>query len=272
MSDYIKIEFQNIPADQSDILIALLNELGFEGYEETEKTLMAFIKQKDFDKKSLQEIASSFQLGFTESIVEETNWNQLWESNFEPVIVDDFVAVRADFHEHIKNVQFEIVVTPKMSFGTGHHATTYMMIQQMKEIDFNNKTVFDFGTGTGLLAILAEKLGAKKILAIDNDKWSIENATENIQRNNCHAIELLLFDSADVTGQFDIILANINRNVILDNLSALAGQLSSGSFLLLSGLMAEDEQVMLAECAKNQLAVKDKTIKDKWLFIKLSKT
>lgn len=272
MSDYIKIEFQNISTDQSDILIALLNEQGFEGYEETDNNLKAFIKEKGFDKQSLKEIADSFQLNFTETIIEETNWNQLWESNFDPVIVDDFVAIRADFHQLTKNVQFEILITPKMSFGTGHHATTYMMMQQMKEIDFCNKTVFDFGTGTALLAILAEKLGAKKVLAIDNDKWSIENATENVERNNCQSIELRLSDSADMNGEFDIILANINRNIILDNLSFLCSQLSKKGELLLSGLLAEDEQVMLAECAKKQLIVKNKAIRDNWLSIRVSKT
>jgi ribosomal protein L11 methyltransferase len=272
MNDYIKIEFVNISTDQSDILIALLNEQGFEGYEEGDNNLKAFIREEDFNKESLQEIATSLQLDFTESIVEETNWNQLWESNFEPVTVDDFVTVRADFHVPITNVQFEIIISPKMSFGTGHHATTYMMMQHMKEIDFSNKTVFDFGTGTGVLAILAEKMGANSILAIDNDKWSIENATENFGRNSCRAIELRLSNSADMNGNFDIILANINRNVILDNLSFLSDQIPAEGLLLLSGLMAEDEQVMLTECAKNQLIVKNKTIRDNWLSIRLSKT
>ncbi len=133
----------------------------------------------------LNDLTSSLQLSFSKTIIEETNWNQVWESNFDPVIVDDFVAVRAHFHEPIKNVQHEIVITPKMSFGTGHHATTYMMMQQMRELDFAGKNVFDFGTGTGVLAILAEKLGAQKVIAIDNDDWSIENADENVKRNNC---------------------------------------------------------------------------------------
>ena len=138
----------------------------------------------------LQKNIEPFQIGFSETTIEETNWNQVWESSFEPVVVDDFVAVRADFHEPIKGIKHEIVITPKMSFGTGHHATTYMMLEQMGKLDFKDKRVLDFGTGTGVLAILAEKMGAKKIIAIDNDEWSIENANENIKRNNCVAVEL----------------------------------------------------------------------------------
>src|SRR5205085_7037613 len=137
-----------------------------------------------------------------------------WEKNFERVIIDDFVAIRAPFHKPIQKVTHEIVITPKMSFGTGHHATTFMMIQQMQDVDFKNKKVLDFGTGTGILAILAEKLGATKITAIDNDEWSISNANENIKTNNCRNIQLLLSDSPMLSQKFDVILANINKSVI----------------------------------------------------------
>jgi len=271
MNKYIQIEFQNISQEQSDVLIAQLSEIGFEGFEEEENKLKAFITSGDFDDKLLQDISTSSQLDFSKTIIEETNWNQVWESNFDPVIVDDFVAVRADFHEPIKDVQFEIIITPKMSFGTGHHATTYMMMQQMKEIDFANKSVFDFGTGTGVLAILAEKSGAKKILAIDNDSWSIDNADENIKRNNCTKIELKLAGNAAMDGNFDIILANINKNVILDNFEMLAKQLSPGGFLLLSGLLVEDEQDILAASIKLNLLFLNKAQRHNWLFLKLSR-
>jgi ribosomal protein L11 methyltransferase len=187
------------------------------------------------------------------------------------VIVNDFVAVRADFHKPIKNVQHEIIITPKMSFGTGHHATTYMMIENMRTIDFTNKRVLDFGTGTGVLAILAKKLGADEILAIDNDKWSIDNARENIEKNNCEGIELLLADMPKSTGQFDIILANINRNVIMENLPVLASQLESDGILFLSGLIEEDEPVIVAACTGLGFAVKNKAMRHNWLFLNLSK-
>src|SRR5258705_1561264 len=170
--DYLKITFIDLQPEQKEILIAQLADAGYEGFEETENKLEAFIKDKNFDALILNEISFKYQTPYISEKIAETNWNQVWESNFEPVIVENYVAIRADFHKPIVNTKFEIVITPKMSFGTGHHATTYMMIQLMKEIDLTGKTVLDFGTGTGILAILAEKSGAKKIDAVDNDDWS----------------------------------------------------------------------------------------------------
>lgn len=270
MNSYIQIEFQNIPQEQADILIAQLSEIGFEGFEEEENKLKAFIDSNNFDETRLQDISTPLHVDFSKTIIEETNWNKVWESNFDPVIVDDFVAVRADFHEPIKDVELEIIITPKMSFGTGHHATTYMMMQQMREIDFINKTVFDFGTGTGVLAILAEKLGAKSIVAIDNDSWSIENAAENIKRNDCTAIDLRLTDTAAMEDNFDIILANINKNVILENLEVLAKQLSPNGSLILSGLLVEDEEDIITKSKKNGLKFLKTGKKGNWLLLRLS--
>ena len=173
--------------------------------------------------------------------MDEQNWNAVWEQNFQPVIVEDFCAVRAHFHAPISNVQHEIIITPKMSFGTGHHATTYMMMQQMRSIDFRDKTVFDFGTGTGILAILAEKLGAAKITAIDVDDWSIENAKENFERNGCNRISVSL-SSKLPQDQFDIALANINRNVILQYMEQLLTIVKQEGLVLFSGLLAADEE------------------------------
>lgn len=250
------------------MLIAQLSEMNFEGFEETETRLKAFIPLTEYNETAVEETAKHHQLSFNKTIIEETNWNQLWESNFDPVIVDDFVAVRADFHEPVKGVEHEIIVTPKMSFGTGHHATTYMMMQQMRQIDFSNKTVFDFGTGTGILAILAEKLGAKKVLAIDNDDWSIENALENTSRNNCSAISLEKADSADVDNSFDIILANINKHVILDNFPMLVRQLASGGILLLSGLLPEDQDDIFHRNDEYSLQLIQTDVRANWLCIK----
>ena len=270
MGQYIQIEFQNISQEQSDILVAQLNDAGFDGFEEGEHALKAFISSDAYDENLLNTISASAGLNFSKTIIQETNWNQLWESNFSPVIVDDFVAVRAHFHEAIKGVKFEIVITPKMSFGTGHHATTYLMMQQMEQIDFAGKKVLDFGTGTGVLAILAEKLGADKIVAIDNDKWSIENAAENIKRNTCSKIDLLLADNASLQDKFDILLANINKNVILDNLETIARQVNAGGYVLLSGLLADDELDILTAAHTLGLEFCQTAERDKWLFIKLS--
>lgn len=246
MSRYIQIEFQNISPEQSDILIAELSHIGFEGFEEGEDRLKAFMPASDVDDDAVKEIAERNNISYQQTFIEETNWNAVWESNFQPVMVDDFVGLRADFHSPVAGVEHEIVITPKMSFGTGHHATTYMMIQQMREIDFTGKTVLDFGTGTGVLAILAEKLGAKNILAIDNDDWSIDNAAENIERNNCTRIKVEKADNLRADEQFGIILANINKNVILDHFPSLVKKLSTGGILLLSGLLIEDEATILA--------------------------
>jgi len=270
MGEYIQIEFNEISQEQSDVLIALLNEIGFDGFEEGESCLKAFIPKLDFNESVFNESIKPFQVSFSQTAIRETNWNKLWESNFEPVIIDDYAAIRADFHEPVRSVQLEIVITPKMSFGTGHHATTYMMIQQMRGLDFSEKSVFDFGTGTGVLAILAEKSGAKKVVAVDNDEWSIANAQENIKRNNCTAIHLQDANSAQLNEKFDIILANINKNVILDNLDFIKKQLSPNGVILLSGLLAADEQEILAKCNKIGLKFDVKAERYNWLFVKLS--
>jgi ribosomal protein L11 methyltransferase len=181
--DYIKITFNDLQPEQKEILIAQLADAAYEGFEEKDKSLDAFISQNNFDTTLLNEISFKYQAAYTLEKMAEINWNQVWESNFEPVIVDDYVAVRADFHKPITTTTFEIVITPKMSFGTGHHATTYMMIELMRYVDFKGKSVLDFGTGTGILSILAEKSGATEVHAIDNDDWSITNAGENCTKN-----------------------------------------------------------------------------------------
>lgn len=267
MASYIQIEFSNISAEQSDILVAELTAAGYEGFEEGETLLKAFIPADNFNEEEVQAIAEQHQTSFTISTIEETNWNAVWESNFEPITIDDFVGLRADFHSPIRGVEHEIVITPKMSFGTGHHATTYMMIQQMRDIDFTDKPVFDFGTGTGVLAILAERLGANKILAVDNDDWSIANTAENIERNNCHRIELRKVETVPAQQSFDIILANINKNVLLENMAALAAQLAPGGTLLLSGLLTEDEQDILSAAGKFSLELNNRTERNNWIAL-----
>jgi len=270
MNQYIQIEFHNISLEQSEILIAQLSEIGFDGFEEGENNLKAFIPENDFIGIAVKEIVDSQNLSFTQTAIEETNWNAVWESNFQPVIVDDFVGIRADFHEPIAGVEHEIVITPKMSFGTGHHATTYMMIQQMKDIDFVNKSVFDFGTGTGILAILAEKLGAANVFAVDYDEWSIENAAENLVRNNCSKFNLKKSDNASGEEQYDIVLTNINKNVIMDNFSLLVKQLSHKGILLLSGLLEADENDIVSDAGKFPLQLKVKSSRNNWIALRFT--
>lgn len=269
--DYIKIKFADLQPEQKEILIAQLAEAGYEGFEETDGGLDAFINKKDFDKSLLHEISYKYQTPYTSEKIAATNWNKIWESNFEPVIVEDYVAVRADFHKPINNTKFEIVITPKMSFGTGHHATTYMMIELMQGIDFTNSSVLDFGTGTGILAILAEKSGAEKVNAIDNDDWSIANAEENFKKNACEKIVLKKAEDASSELKFDIILANINKNVILQNLNLLTDQLKQGGLLLLSGFLETDKNDILKGAKLLNLNMQKTLIRNNWIAIQLSK-
>ena len=243
--NYLQVEFGAVKKNQAEILIALLADAGFESFEETENSLLAFIKEDDFEEGCLNEILKIVPVNYAITIVPQQNWNAQWESSFEPILVNNFVAIRAGFHQPVKNVQHEIIITPKMSFGTGHHATTYMMIEQMQGISFTDKAVIDFGTGTGVLAILAEKMGAASVDAIDNDEWSIENAAENVSANNCTNIKLQKAEKLYTDRVYDVILANINLQVIMDNLEAINTIAKKGSVILISGFIKEDENNML---------------------------
>lgn len=248
MNNHCEITIQPTNTDQQDVLIALLSEEGYEGFEQSETTLQAFIPEENFVEVTLNDLAKTHSFTWTKTIIPKQNWNELWESNFEPVQVDDFVGIRANFHPSFSNVEHEIVITPKMSFGTGHHATTYMVMQLMRELDLAGKSVFDFGTGTGILAILAEKLGAAKVVAVDNDDWCIENTTENVQVNGCSNIEVKKIEILSFSQKFDIIIANINRNIIIDNIHILRQGLAEKGQLLLSGLLKDDEKDIHAIC------------------------
>ncbi len=274
MANYIKIEFEITSAEQSEILVAELSEINFYAFEEDKSILLAFIKEEDFNEEELNEIISRRNIAYTKSIIRETNWNTKWESEFEPIIIKDFVAVRAAFHKQITDVKHEIIITPKMSFGTGHHATTYLMLQQMQYINFSNKTVLDFGTGTGILAILAKKLGAKKVVAIDNDEWSINNAKENFKANNCHDIILLQKDNLDYSDKkefekYDVILANINLNVIKGSINGFKKISHSSTQLLLSGFLQIDEQILINNSKEAGFLYKATTNKNGWISLLL---
>ena len=250
-----------------EILIAQLSEAGFESFEESE-TLNAYISENNFNKAEFEKIIQLFHLKYSSDVIPQKNWNEEWEKNFQPVQVDDFCSVRAAFHPANTNVEYDIVITPKMSFGTGHHGTTFLMMQFMKGISFKEKTVFDFGTGTGILAILAEKLGAKNVLAIDIDEWSIINAKENAELNRCNKIALVQTGNIQSAVSFDIMLANINRNVILEDLPVMVPQLKANGVLVLSGLLEEDFSVVHDVAVNLGLNLIEKRDKNGWIAIK----
>jgi len=246
-SDFIEVAFKYLDGEQANLLIAILSNYGFDGFEEEVSLLKAYINKDDFNETTFAELIQPYNLSYDIHTIQSQNWNAVWEAHFEPVIVHDFVGIRAHFHPSLAgNVQYEIVITPKMSFGTGHHATTYMMIEQMQHLDFYKKQVLDFGTGTGILAILSEKLGAAHVMAIDIDDWSIENAKENTERNNCIAIALQQANSLISNTKYDIVLANINKNVILENMQPLSDSLGEGGLLLISGILVKDEAELMA--------------------------
>lgn len=250
--------------EQQEILISQLEELNSNGFEQTQSNLLAYFSENNFKSYEVNELLKNYH--FTINTIKDQNWNAVWESNFQPVVIDGFCAIRADFHQPINDVDYEIIITPKMSFGTGHHATTYMMIAQMKDIDFANKKVFDFGTGTGILAILAEKLGASSVQAIDVDDWSIQNAKENIEKNASSNINVEL-SSKIPAEKFDIVLANINRNVIIQYLPELKNALHENSYLLLSGLLTTDQKDIVEACIKENLVLIKQTEKNNWISL-----
>ena len=268
---YLKIEFNCRETELKEILIAKLSEAGFEGFEEDEFILKAFIPKEEHHSDNVSIIAKENNITFTITEIPDTNWNKVWESNFQPVIIEDFVSIRTDFHSPIKQVEHEIIINPKMSFGTGHHETTHMMIQQMQDINFKEKTVLDFGTGTGILAILAEKLGAVKVIAVDNDQNSIENASENIAINKCSNVFVRNESTVPVNFTFDIILANITRNVIIENLDSICKQLNSEGIILLSGLLNEDVEIILQEIRKYSVKIAKQMMKKDWISLRLEK-
>jgi ribosomal protein L11 methyltransferase len=240
---WLSFAFKALP-DQQQILIALLDSIGFEGFEQKENELIAFVPQSKFSEQVFLETIQPLPVLYQRNEVADKNWNEEWERNFQPIIIENKIAVRASFHSPIMNVAHEIIIDPKMSFGTGHHATTEMMMRLMLEENFSGKTVLDFGCGTGILSILAAKLGASSVLAIDNDPWAVENCRENFELNGISNARVVLIDIIPAWEKFDVILSNIARETILQRLAGFSKSLNVSGSLLISGFLARDlEQV-----------------------------
>ncbi|MFN5334367.1 MAG: 50S ribosomal protein L11 methyltransferase, partial [Bacteroidota bacterium] len=245
MQNTVVLTFHGVDAGQSEIIIALLESAGFDAFEERENQLIACIPESNYDEVVLHEILKSFSFEYQKEVSAPRNWNAEWEQQYQPVVIEDFAAIRADFHAPLSDVQYEIIITPKMSFGTGHHATTKLMMLTMKNMDFKEKTVFDFGTGTGVLAILASMLGASEIDAMDIDDWVVDNAKENLEKNKTDNVTACIGNVPLLDKQYDIILANINRHILLDNMSSMRSVLKPGGYILMSGFYEEDIPVLI---------------------------
>lgn len=255
-----------LPENRHDDLIAELCVLGYDGFEQTDTQLIAYIPILDFEENNLNLLLNRYNLTCSLSIIEKTNWNAVWESNFQPIRIGDKIGVRADFHPPLEEVEHELVITPRMSFGTGHHATTALMLENLLPLPLQDKTVLDFGTGTGILGILALRLGASRVLGIDNDPWCVENAAENCKMNGVK-MNLILAETPPQNDTFDVVLANINLHLIQAHIIALRSCLKNHSTLLLSGLLTRDEPIVDELCREQGLEKIARAGKNGWLVL-----
>ena len=277
-SKYIAYHFSVAPKEPgTEILLAELGELAFDSFVETEEGLSAYIQEHEHTDDILNDIYilqnDEFTISYKIEEIEQINWNEEWEKNFDPIDVDGICYVRAPFHE-TKNAEYEIVIEPKMSFGTGHHETTFMMMKHILNMDVTNKEVLDMGCGTAILAILALMKGAKHADAIDIDNWCYLNSIENAERNNITNISVFEGDAALLNNKidtYDIVIANINRNILLNDMEAYAKTLKQNGTILFSGFYTEDIAAIEQEANKNQLFLVDTLTRNNWASLKFIK-
>lgn len=274
--NYIEYDFTVSPTEMgAEILMAELAEVGFDSFEDTPTGIKAYIPKDSWNEQILQDIYllsnPEFTISYQITEIEQVNWNEEWEKNFSPIVVEDLCTVRANFHP-VPNTRYDIVITPKMSFGTGHHETTYMMLQQLLPLSLEGTKVLDMGCGTGILAIMAALRGARDITAIDIDPWCVENATENVQQNNCSFITIKEGDVSLIIGeQYNLILANINRNILLSDIPAYAQTLLPQGLLLVSGFYVEDLPAIKEKCQEVGLTYLSHIERNRWVSAKFQR-
>lgn len=273
--NYIELQLTLAP-DFTDILTAELAELGFESFVETDEGLNAYIIEADFQPDAVAELVARYEpqtaIAYTVTSLEKRNWNAEWEANYQPIEVVTATAsvrVRASFHEPDDRFTYDLLINPKMSFGTGHHETTYMMMQHQLTLDQRGKSVLDVGSGTGILAILAVKLGAASALAFDIEAWAVENAIENAALNACSLVRVFEGTIADVStdDRFDVVLANINRNVLLADIPAYVTRMALGGQLLVSGFYEYDAPDIVQKAAESGLSVVMQLTRNQWASV-----
>lgn len=274
--NYIEYNFTVSPTEMgAEILMAELAEVGFDSFEDTPTGIKAYIPKDSWNEHILQDIYllsnPEFTISYQITEIEQVNWNEEWEKNFSPIVVEDLCTVRANFHP-VPNTRYDIVITPKMSFGTGHHETTYMMLQQLLPLSLEGAKVLDMGCGTGILAIMAALRGAHDITAIDIDPWCVENATENVQQNDCSFITIKEGDVSLIAGeQYNLILANINRNILLSDIPAYTQALLPQGLLLVSGFYEEDLPAIKEKCQEVGLTYLSHIERNRWVSAKFQR-
>jgi ribosomal protein L11 methyltransferase len=260
----------------ADILVAMLNEIEFESYETYENGLKAYVQTQLLNINDLNDVLSQVtkltDISFTINKIKQENWNAQWESNYPPVFINDTCVVRAHFHESFTDIKHEIIITPQMSFGTGHHQTTSLMMNRIFGLDIRNKSVLDMGSGTGILSILASKLGARDLVGIDFDEWAFKNAKENAVLNNVSNIHFIYGDSSDIQNmKYDIILANINMNIILSDLEIYVSAMQEDAEIILSGFLLKDTPRILSKSRQLGLNLVFSKNKNKWQMLHLKR-
>ncbi len=263
-------------AEVTEILVAELGEIGFDIFEDSDQGLCAYCPENLFEQTALEEIINRYQflgpITFVQNKIEKQNWNEVWEKNYEPIRISDKVFIRASFHESEPGYQMEIVINPKMSFGTGHHETTSLMSEALFGVELANKSVLDAGTGTGILAFIAQKLGANKVKGFDIDEWSVENSIENASLNQCEAIEFTQGTIREhLNEEYDILLANINRNILLDEMSEYALRIKTGGLLFLSGFYTQDIPSLRKSALQHGLQLIKQSDKNNWACLMFQK-
>ena len=260
-----------------DILIAELSLIGYDSFLVNDNGFEASILVEDYCQSSIDAVIETFQISdsthYYVNEIQERNWNKEWEKNYDPIIVDDYCMIKATFHDIKKQYPIDLIINPKMSFGTGHHDTTHLMVQHQLSIDHKNKSVLDAGCGTGILSILAEKLGAEKVVGFDIDQWAYENSKENILLNKCNKIKILdgSINNIPANSSFDIILANINLNIILEEMKSYSDFLKQEGSMIISGFFTDDYDI-INECATHYgLLLQQKKIRNKWLSLVYNK-
>lgn len=277
--NYLEVHFYIEPYEEyiSDVLTAELGEIGFDSFSQTEESLDAYILESSFDESKLKSLLADFPfevaIDYKFTQIESKNWNEEWEKNFfKPIVIGNDCVIHSSFHKNVPKATYDITIDPKMAFGTGHHETTSLVIGRLLEMELEGKTILDMGCGTAVLAILAAMRGALNVLAIDIDTWCTENSIENIAINNVQGIEVKLGDAELLAGlHFDIILANINRNILLADMEQYVACLSSGGELYMSGFYKEDIPLIEAEATRNGLKLIDFTEKNNWVVVKTIK-